>query len=61
MTNLIKILSGRQYPQEVIPLINSAKNSIKIIVFDWRWYSRDPGSSCQLFNQAILSDAKRGV
>lgn len=61
MINLIKVVSGKQYPENVIPLIESAKHSIKIIVFDWRWYPSDPGASCQLFNQAILRAAKRGV
>lgn len=56
-----QVVSGRQYPQKVIPLIEAAKNSIKIIVFDWRWYPSDPGASCQLFNCAILRAVKRGV
>lgn len=54
-------VSGRNYPKEVIPLIDGAKNCIDIVVFDWRWYSQDPGSACQLFNQAIIRAAKRGV
>jgi phosphatidylserine/phosphatidylglycerophosphate/cardiolipin synthase-like enzyme len=61
MVKLSKVISGRQFPQEVIPLIERAKNSIRIIVFDWRWYPSDPGSSCQLFNQAILRAVRRGV
>lgn len=61
MSCTIKSISGSQFPKEVIPLINSAKNTINIIVFDWRWYSNDPGATCQLFNQAILAAARRGV
>jgi phosphatidylserine/phosphatidylglycerophosphate/cardiolipin synthase-like enzyme len=52
---------GKSYPKKVIPLIESAKHSIKIVVFDWRWYSNDPGNSCQLFNAAIVRASKRGV
>ena len=52
---------GKEYPRKVIPLIDNAKNSIKIVVFDWRWYSDDPGNPCQLFNQSIVRARKRGV
>jgi phosphatidylserine/phosphatidylglycerophosphate/cardiolipin synthase-like enzyme len=56
-----QILIGKEFPQQVIPLIDLAKKSIEIIVFDWRWYPQDPGSSCQLFNQALVRAARRGV
>lgn len=57
----LSVISGSQFPKIVIPLIESAKNSIDIIVFDWRWYPQDPGAICQLFNQAILRASKRKV
>jgi len=56
-----QILIGKEFPQNVIPLIDLAKKSIEIIVFDWRWYPQDPGSACQLFNQAIVRATRRGV
>jgi len=52
---------GNQFPEKVIPLIENAKKSIEIVVFDWRWYPNDPGSSAQLFNQALVRAARRGV
>jgi len=58
---MIKVLSGRQFPAEVIPLIEKAKNSIDIIVFDWRWYGSDPGASVQIFNQKIRHAVNRKV
>ena len=45
----------------MIPLIEASKSSIKIIVFDWRWYPNDPGNPVQLFNQAIIRAKRRGV
>jgi len=57
----MNIVIGKQFPQKVIPLIDKAKRSIDIIVFDWRWYAQDTGSSVQIFNQAIVRAAKRGV
>jgi len=58
---MITSLSGSQYPKYVIPLIEKAKHSIKIVVFDWRWYPQDPGASCQLFNQTLVRASRRGV
>ena len=52
---------GFEFPKKVIPIINEAKQTIKIIVFDWRWYPNNVGSSCQLFNHAIISAALRNV
>lgn len=57
----MQTIIGRQFPEKVIPLINEAKKSIDIIVFDWRWYPADAGSSVQLFNQAIIRAVRRGV
>ena len=59
--NTTILLIRREYPKEVIPLIEKAKNSIKIIVYEWRWYENQLGSSIQLFNNAIIRARKRGV
>ena len=58
---MFEAISGRDFPAKVIPLIEQAKNTIDIVVFDWRWYPQDPGAACQLFNQAILRAARRKV
>ena len=57
----MQIIIGKEFPTKVIPFIDSAKDNIRIVVFDWRWYLNDPGSAVQLFNQAIVRAAKRGV
>jgi phosphatidylserine/phosphatidylglycerophosphate/cardiolipin synthase-like enzyme len=57
----MKTLIGKDFPKQVIPLINSAKSSISIIVFDWRMYPNDPAHPVQLFNQALIRAARRGV
>ena len=51
----------KEYPKKVIPLIDNAKQSVRAVAFDWRWYDNDPGSSVQLFNQSIVRASKRGV
>ena len=57
----MQTIIGKNYPKQVIPLIDSAKHSIKIVVFDWRWYENDPANPCQLFNASIVRARKRGV
>jgi phosphatidylserine/phosphatidylglycerophosphate/cardiolipin synthase-like enzyme len=56
-----KIIIGSEYPNKVIPLIDQARKSINIVIFDWRWYSCDPGNPTQRFNQAIVNAIRRGV
>jgi phosphatidylserine/phosphatidylglycerophosphate/cardiolipin synthase-like enzyme len=57
----MEAIIGKEFPEKVIPLIDQAKNTIDIVVFDWRWYPQNPGSPVQLFNQAIARAVKRGV
>ena len=57
----MQTIIGKEYTKKVIPLIDGAKQSIKIVVFDWRWYANDPGNPCQLFNMAIVKACRRGV
>lgn len=52
---------GKQFPKTLIPLINQARNTIDIIIFDWRWYPSDVGCVVQLFNQSIVRAIRRGV
>ena len=57
----METIIGKEFPKKVIPLIDKAKSSIKIIVFDWRFHDKDIASSIQLFNQSIIRAARRGV
>lgn len=57
----MQAIIGREFPDVVIPLIENAKNSIKIVVFDWRWYPNDVANPVQLFNQSLVRAVSRGV
>jgi len=57
----MQTIIGKEFPDKVIPLIDNAKQSIKIIVFDWRWYPNEPGNPVQLFDQAIIRAKRRGI
>lgn len=52
---------GSEFPKKVIPLIDNARISIDIVVYDWRWYAQDIGAPVQLFNQSIVRAVRRGV
>jgi phosphatidylserine/phosphatidylglycerophosphate/cardiolipin synthase-like enzyme len=55
------VIIGKEFPEKVIPLIDRAKGTIDVVVFDWRWYPQNPGSPVQLFNQSVARAIKRGV
>lgn len=57
----MRVIIGHEYATQVIPLIDAARQSIDIIVYDWRWYHRQPRHSVQRFNMAIARAARRGV
>lgn len=52
---------SKDFPKVVIPLIDSAIDTIDVIVFDWRFYPNDIASPVSLFNQAIARACSRGV
>lgn len=58
---MVEAIIGSQFPDVVIPLIDEARDSIKIVVFDWRWYPDQPGNPVQKFNQALVRAVRRGV
>ena len=59
--NEIELIVGKEFPSRVGTLIESAKDSIDIIAYDWRWYPNDVGSPVSLFASAIFRAVKRGV
>lgn len=58
---LIDPIIGKEFVKKVVPLVGKARQSIKIIVFDWRNYKSDVGSAVFKLNQSILGAKKRGV
>lgn len=60
-TPIIEIAIGRQFPKKVIPLIDEAKKSIYIIVYEWRWYPDQISDQIQIFNNSIVRAKQRGL
>jgi len=59
--NKIITIIGKEFPDIVIPLIQQARKSIDIIVYDWRWYPDQIGSAIQRFNNAIINASKKHI
>lgn len=57
----VEALIGSAFPKKALELIQNCKKSIRILVFDWRWYPSEPHSPNQLFNTAIVSAHRRHV
>lgn len=57
----MQTIIGSQFPVLVSSLINDAKQSIDIIVYEWRYYPQDPGCVAQKFNESVIQAARRGV
>jgi len=57
----MEIIISKEFPKKVIPLIENARFSIDIIVYDWRWYPHESANPVQIFNQAIVQAVRRGV
>lgn len=57
----MEIIIGSEYPKKIIPLIESAKKNIDIVVYDWRWYPDQLAHPVQQFNIALVRAVQRGV
>lgn len=55
------VIIGKDFPKTVIPLVQNARKSIDIIVYEWKFYPDQIGSVCQKFNNAVILAARRGV
>lgn len=56
-----QIIIGREYPDIVTTLVKQSKQSIKILIYDWRWYENEIGARIQVFNNEIMRAVNRGV
>ena len=52
---------GSKFPDIVIPLLDAAKHSVRVLVYDWRFYPTISGSPVSRFNAAVFAAVARGV
>lgn len=57
----MEAIIGAEYPKKVAQLVDSAKRTIDILTYDWRYYIDQPGHAVQQFNTAIVRAVNRGV
>lgn len=55
------VLIGKKYVEKVIPQIEAAKQTIDIIVYDWRLRPSLPTHPVSLLVQALLGAQRKGV
>ncbi len=55
-----EIIISADFIPKVLPLINEARHSIKIIVFDWRLYPTQPNHPVMKFISALQAAQLRG-
>jgi phosphatidylserine/phosphatidylglycerophosphate/cardiolipin synthase-like enzyme len=55
------VIIGREYPDKIIKFVREAHASIKILIYDWRWYGSEVGERIQIFNTELLKASRRGV
>lgn len=55
------LLIGSKYVETLIERLDSARASVYVLMFDWRWYADDPFCDLQRINQAFIRTARRGV
>ena len=58
---MVKAIVGREYADFLIEQVRNAKRSVKVLVYDWRWYSHDIGSKIQQFNYVLQEVSRNGV
>lgn len=56
-----QLVVGKAYFKSAYNLIDGAKRSIDVIMYEWKWYENDPSSNVQRLNQAIVRAVRRGV
>ena len=57
----IKTLVGDKYLPDLLSAIDDASTSVKVLMFDWRWYAFEPHSTVQQLNMAFARAVKSGV
>ena len=52
---------AQDYPKRVVPLVETAQNTIEILMYEWKWYGHESAGGVQKLNLALISAARRGV
>ncbi len=58
---LPRVLIGAQYSPAIVQLLDAAKLSVLVMMYDWQFYPRDPAHPVSLINLALIRAARRGL
>jgi len=56
-----ELLLSSEFTDRIIALIDNAKMSLYIFMFDWRWHKNDFSCDVSRVNQALVRAVRRGV
>lgn len=56
-----ELLINEEYTNRVIALIDSAKSSVLIMMYNWLWYPSKPYDEVSQINHSIIRAARRGI
>ncbi len=57
----IQPVLGSNYPNLVTPLLNDAKQTIDVLMYEWKWYTHEAAGGVEKFNLAFQAAARRGI
>ncbi len=52
---------GQDYPNQVVPLLQNAQQTIEVVMYEWKWYTHEAAGGVEKFNLAFQGAARRGV
>lgn len=55
------LIIGDDYAKQLCALLDSAKLSVEILMYDWVWYKADFSCDISLINSALVRAVRRGV
>jgi len=62
-TTDVKVQSalGSDYGPRVTALLDGAKSSVRVLMYEWKWYSHESAGGVRDFNLALVRALRRGV
>jgi len=57
----VEAILGSEYPKKVIPLLESASQSIDIIMYEWKTYTHESAGGMEKLNLTIQKKARDGI
>jgi len=57
----VEAIIGSDYPTKVVPLLESAKQTIDIMMYEWKWYTHEAAGGMEKLNLVIQRKAREKI